>query len=284
MSCQIGQILALIGATRKLPSDGIGALVNSIRHGGSRTGMITTLLFDFGSTLDGPTYWLDRFAAQYRVAEITITRAELDPAYEHARQATLRARRVVERFGFTELIRMLVGQQIEFLAESGPEAVRATLRALDSRGRYRTGERITALFVEQSRSAMEKSRAVLTALKARYRIGVVSNWYGNLDRIIAEAGMAKLVSAVADSARLGFGKPDPRIFQAALKSLGAVPADAAMVGDSLEKDCVPAHALGLKTVWYRPASDDANANARRDGAASADHVVTDLEDLAELSL
>ncbi|MGC1343856.1 MAG: HAD family hydrolase [Candidatus Binataceae bacterium] len=244
--------------------------------------MITTLLFDFGSTLDGPTYWLDRFVAQYRIAEIAITRAELDPAYEHARQATIRACRVVERFGFIELVRMLVGQQIEFLAETGPEAVRATLRALDSRGRYRVGERITALFVEQSRSAMEKSRAVLAALKTRYRIGVVSNWYGNLDRIIAEAGMAKLVSVVADSARLGFGKPDPRIFQAALKSLGAAPADAAMIGDSLEKDCAPARALGLKAVWYRPASGDANANAH--GSASADYVVADLEELVELKL
>lgn len=246
--------------------------------------MITTLLFDFGSTLDGPSYWLDRFVAQYRIAEIPITRTELDPAYEHARAATVRARRVVERFGLTELVRMLVGQQIEFLAESGPDAVSATLRAFDSRGRYRVGERITALFVEQSRSGMEKSRAVLAALKRRYRIGVVSNWYGNLDRIIAEAGMAKLVSAVADSARLGFGKPDPRIFQAALKSLRAAPADAAMIGDSLEKDCAPARALGLKTVWYCPISDDANGHARRDASASVDYVVANLEELVELAL
>ncbi|MFZ1890307.1 MAG: HAD family hydrolase [Candidatus Binataceae bacterium] len=247
--------------------------------------MITTLLFDFGSTLDGPAYWLDRFVAQYRIADIPVTRAELDPAYEHARQATSRARRVVERFGFTELVRMLVGQQIEFLAETGPEAIRATLRALDSRGRYRVGERITALFVEQSRSGMQKSLTDLEALKPRYRIGVVSNWYGNLDRIIAEAGMAKLVGAVADSARLGFGKPDPRIFQAALKSLGAAPAQAAMIGDSLEKDCVPARGLGLKTVWYCPMSDTADWHARRDqGSASADYVVADLEEIAELKL
>jgi len=246
--------------------------------------MTTTLLFDFGSTLDGPAYWLDRFVAQYRVAEIRLTRAELDPAYEHARQATLRARRVVERFGLTELVRMLVGQQLEFLAATGPDAVSAGLRALDSRGRYRVGEQITALFVEESRRGMEKSRAVLAALKTHYRIGVVSNWYGNLDRIIAEAGMAKLVSAVGDSARLGFGKPDPRIFQAALKSLDAAPADAAMVGDSLEKDCAPARALGMKTVWYCPVSDDTNSQARRDGCASADYVVANLEEIAELRL
>jgi HAD superfamily hydrolase (TIGR01509 family) len=244
--------------------------------------MVTTLLFDFGSTLDGPDYWLDRFAAQYRIAEIPITRAELDPAYQHARAAAARARRVVERFGFAELIRMLVGQQIEFLAAAGPEAVRARLQALDSRARSRAVERITALFVAQSRRAMEGSRAVLARLRPRYRIGVVSNWYGNLDRVIAEAGMTKLIGAVADSARLGFGKPDPRIFRAALKMLGAAPADAAMIGDSLDKDCAPARALGLKTVWYRPCPGGAVDGAT--AALAADHTIASLAELAELSL
>jgi FMN phosphatase YigB (HAD superfamily) len=55
-----------------------------------------------------------------------------------------------------------------------------------------------------------------------------------------------------------------------------------MIGDSLEKDCAPARALGLKAVWYRPASGDANANAH--GSASADYVVADLEELVELKL
>ena len=244
--------------------------------------MVTTLLFDFGSTLDGPDYWLDRFAAQYSSVEIPITRAELDPAYQHAGAAAARARRVVERFGFAELVRMLVGQQIEFLADAGPDAVRARLQALDSRARFRVGEQITALFVDESRRGMARSRAVLARLEPRYRIGVVSNWYGNLDRVVAEAGMTKLVGAVADSARLGFAKPDPRIFQAALKLLAAVPADAAMIGDSLEKDCAPARALGLKTVWYRPSpgGDSGPAN----GAPDADHTIASLEELAELSL
>ena len=250
--------------------------------------MISTLLFDFGGTLDGPDYWLDRFAAQYRKAGIMISRAELDPAYRHASEATTRARRVVERFGFIELVRMLLGQQIEFLAGTGPDSVRGELRALDSRGRHRMVERITALFVEESRRGMEVSRSVLAALAPRYRIGVVSNWYGNLERVLSEAGMAKLVGAVADSARLGFEKPDPRIFEAALKLLGATPGETAMVGDSLEKDCAPARALGLSAVWYRPpsaaAAIDASGPARGVEGLPVDHIVADLAELTELRL
>jgi len=250
--------------------------------------MVTTLLFDFGATLDGPAYWLDRFAAQYRKAEIPIARETLDPAYQHASKATVRACRVVERFGFIDLVRMLVGQQLEFLAASGADPVRAMLGALDSRARHRLTERITALFVEESRRGMTRSRAVLAALKPRYRIAVVSNWYGNLDRVLAEAGMSPFIDTVVDSARLGFEKPDPRMFQTALKALAAAPASAAMIGDSLEKDCAPARTLGLKTVWYRPKPAAANGNssgaARGGEPISADHIISSLEELVTLEL
>ncbi len=251
--------------------------------------MVSTLLFDFGATLDGPLYWLDRFVAQYRTAGLELVRCELDPAYRHASEAASRARRVVERFGFVELVRMIVGQQIEFLANAGPERVRGQLGALDSRGRHRAVEQITVLFVEESRRGMECGRTVLAALAPRYKIGVVSNWYGNLERVLAEAGMAPFISAIADSARIGFEKPDPRIFTAALKLLGATPDQAAMIGDSLEKDCVPARRLGLRSVWYRPAADPlgvagADHSARDGETASVDCIVTDLAELTELRL
>ncbi|HUY28331.1 MAG TPA: HAD family hydrolase [Candidatus Binataceae bacterium] len=250
--------------------------------------IVTTLLFDFGATLDGPDYWLDRFAAQYRKAEIPIAREALDPAYQHASVATVHAGRVVERFGFIDLVRMLVGQQVEFLTARGADPVRAMLGALDSRARHRLTERITALFVEESTRGMKRSRAVLATLKPRYRIAVVSNWYGNLKRVLAEAAMSPFIDTVVDSGRLGFEKPDPRMFQTALESLGTAPASAAMIGDSLEKDCAPARALGLKTVWYRPDPAAANGNSSGDArggeSISADHIIAALEELATLEI
>jgi FMN phosphatase YigB (HAD superfamily) len=50
-----------------------------------------------------------------------------------------------------------------------------------------------------------------------------------------------------------------------------------MVGDSPEKDCEPAHRLGLTTVWYR-------AGGSADGryCASADYTIASLGELENL--
>ena len=43
-------------------------------------------------------------------------------------------------------------------------------------------------------------------------------------------------------------KPHPTIFKAALELLGVAPAEAVMVGDSLEEDIEGARALGMRAI------------------------------------
>jgi FMN phosphatase YigB (HAD superfamily) len=56
------------------------------------------------------------------------------------------------------------------------------------------------------------------------------------------------VDAVVGSRAHGYVKPHPTIFQAALQQLGAEPAEAAMVGDSIEEDIEGARALGMRAI------------------------------------
>ena len=238
--------------------------------------MISALLFDFGGTLDGPLHWLDRFLAQYRAAGIDISRDELDHAFDHATAAGYRAAKVVQRFGMKELVRFLAGNQVEFLAHRGAEP----MRSLDSRSRHRVVEQITTGFVKATKDGLDANRGVLTELKQRFQIGVVSNFYGNLDRILEESAMTKLIDTLADSSRVGSFKPEPRIFETAMGALKVKPGDAAMIGDSLGKDCAPAHQLGLKTVWYR--SDASVHPAPAADASVADFTIASLGELAEL--
>ena len=240
--------------------------------------MVSALLFDFGGTLDGPLHWLDRFLAQYRAAGIEISRDELDHAFDHATAAGYRAAKVVQRFGMMELVRFLVGNQTEFLAHRGAEPVRGALNALDARARHRVVEQITGGFVKVTKEGLDANRNVLRELARRFRIGVVSNFYGNLDRILDESGMVKLIDTVADSARIGSFKPEPRIFETAIHALKVKPTAAAMVGDSLGKDCAPARRLGLKTVWYR---SQTSVHPAGDADASvADFTISSLGELS----
>src|SRR5260370_22407708 len=196
---------------------------------------VATLLFDFGGTLDGPAHWLDRFLSSYRAAGIAITRAELEPAFDPATRIGDGATRVVARFGMTDLVRFLVGHQFESLRKSGPAPIRAPLDDSGAAGRHRFVEAVTKSFVGESSAGLAHSREVLGPLKSRFKMGVVSNFYGNLDRILEEAKLDRFFAAVADSSRVGIFKPDAGIFQAVLKKLQCAPESAAIVVYFLSK-------------------------------------------------
>src|SRR5262249_56077231 len=108
--------------------------------------------------------------------------------------------------------------------------------------------RMVDVFVAGGAAALAESRAVLERLRPRFALGVVTNYYGNAERVLAEAGMRHLLGVVVDSAVCGLSKPDPAIFALALARLGLAPRQALFVGDSLQQDVVPARAAGLPTA------------------------------------
>jgi len=88
---------------------------------------------------------------------------------------------------------------------------------------------------------------VLGALRGRgLRLGVVSNWDTRLRGIAAGLGLDRLVDFVVISAEVGARKPDPMIFEEALRRAGVKAGEAAHVGDLFEEDVVGARRAGLR--------------------------------------
>ena len=243
-------------------------------------GNINAILFDFGGTLDGQLHWLDRFLAHYRSAGVEISRAELDPAFDAATRIGYRATKILSRFGLTDLVRFLIGHQVEYLLKSGPTTVRAVLEEGGAKGRHRIVEAIMTSFVSQTMAGLEHSREVMAALDGRFKLGVVSNFYGNLDRVLADARLERHFAAVVDSSRVGIFKPEPGIYLDALKKMRAAPAETAMVGDSLSNDCAPAKALGMRTVWLRA---DSNHALAENADALADVTIQSIDEVARIA-
>jgi len=96
---------------------------------------------------------------------------------------------------------------------------------------------------------------MLCDLAARHRMGIVSNFTGNLAVCLAEVGLLKLFDTVVDSGNVGVAKPDLRLFRLALSRLASEPAFTWMVGDSPAADILPAATLGMKTCWLASADD-----------------------------
>jgi putative hydrolase of the HAD superfamily len=101
--------------------------------------------------------------------------------------------------------------------------------------------------VSENFELFEDALPVLEELRAaQLRLGLVSNGIRDLREFVVHHRLD--VDAVIGSRAHGFVKPHPTIFQAALEQLGVEPAEAVMVGDSLEEDVEGARALGLRAI------------------------------------
>lgn len=212
------------------------------------------VLLDFGGTLDSAgVHWSTLLARAFVAAGVTLERRLLDQAFLAADQELARA---------SDVAGLGLGAHVErqarlMLDRLGLEAARAP--------------EIAGPVVAEARAYLARSRALLESHRVEFTFALVSNFTANLERIVAEVGIAPLLGAVLCSAVEGVSKPDPALFRRALERLSAAPAEAAMVGDSLPSDIMPAKALGLTTVWIR-----GDQVFGRGDESAADHVVPDL--------
>lgn len=212
------------------------------------------VLFDFGGTLDANGVpWKERFFRLYRAHGVHVPAAEFDPAFYASDDA-------------------LVGTVPPTLS------LRETVLALNERlvgalgADPRLAGRVAEGFLDDAGRALAASAVLLGRLAPRFHLGVVSNFYGNLERVCADAGLARWLGVMVDSARVGCEKPDPRIFRHATDALGIAPAAATFVGDSLPRDMAGARRLGMPHLWLRGEATGAPCCA-------GDRVLGRLEDL-----
>ena len=93
----------------------------------------------------------------------------------------------------------------------------------------------------------------LDVLKARYRLGVVTNGPAEAQRHkFRHTGLEDYFELFLPSGEVGVGKPDPQILRIALDRLGLQPHEAVFVGDHLDLDVICAHGAGMRGILYNP--------------------------------
>lgn len=92
---------------------------------------------------------------------------------------------------------------------------------------------------------------LLQELRRRgFTVGAISDWETTLPGLLAELGIAPLLDALAVSALVGVTKPDPRLFQEALRQADAAPETSLHIGDWYELDVAGARAAGMSTLLF----------------------------------
>jgi HAD superfamily hydrolase (TIGR01549 family) len=89
----------------------------------------------------------------------------------------------------------------------------------------------------------------LEELRARYRLGVIANQPGEVRTAMHRDGLDPFFEVWGVSDELGVGKPDPALFELAVKAADVAPDAGVMVGDRLDYDIRPAKEVGLHAIW-----------------------------------
>jgi putative hydrolase of the HAD superfamily len=232
---------------------------------------IQTLLFDFGGTLDSKGIaWKERFHALYRGEGLNIPASDFQSIF-FAADDLLVGGLAPE----TDLAGTVHALTLNLEAEFARRGAGPFGTSLDAPGRGRC-QRVASRFLSDTASTIERNRPVLEALSERYRLGVVSNFYGNLEAVCRGAGLGSIFPVLVDSHCVGVEKPDPAIFHVALDALRATARTTVFVGDSLRRDREGANRTGMRFIWLQAEDSDAQAQA---AAPPVEHAVTDLHDL-----
>ncbi len=193
---------------------------------------IAAVLFDFGGTLDADGLpWKERVFRLFAEEGVVVSRERFDPLFYAADDALVGT--LPRTSSFRQTITRLVAD------------VAAALELPDGT----VAERVARRFLDAALAGLADNTPLLARLARRYRLGIVSNFYGNLARVCDDAGIGPLFGVLVDSAEVGCAKPDPRIFRVALEALGVGPAASTFVGDSLPRDMAGARAVGMRHIW-----------------------------------
>jgi HAD superfamily hydrolase (TIGR01549 family) len=211
-------------------------------------GAIETLLFDFGGTLDADgVAWKDRFHVLYRAEGLDMATEAFAPVFFAADDALIGG--LPPTAGLSETVHALGANLEAELARRAEAHGAGTGKQPPDRER---GKRVASRFLSDMTTVFARNRLALEALSERYRLGVVSNFYGNLKAVCQSSCLAPLFAVVTDSHCVGAEKPDPAIFHAALEGLGGAPETALFIGDSLRRDCEGARRSGIGFIWIAP--------------------------------
>ncbi len=203
------------------------------------------LIFDYGGTLDTDgRHWAHVLWEGYCEAQVPVTNVQFREAYVYGERALAKAPIVMPEDTFRMVLEKKVAQQFAFL-----QAERIWTDTSDvCDAKLKT---VVAYCHDYALRYITQARDVLSQLRPKYRMVLVSNFYGNIAAILRDFKLAAYFDAVIESAVVGVRKPDPEIYRLGVKATGCEATEVTVIGDSYDKDIVPATTVGCRTIWLR---------------------------------
>lgn len=162
-------------------------------------------------------------------------------------------------------------------AQGGSLRTAVAERFLTPQDRQRLSDRAETYWEYPAEALHPDVLPALRQLAGRVRIAVVANQRAVVVDALRRDGVAAHIDIWAISEVVGAEKPDPEIFQYALREAGVDPANAVHVGNRLDTDVRGARRVGLRTVWV--VRGEAPPNPTPEQLAEPDIAIDSLAEL-----
>lgn len=245
---------------------------------------IKGIIFDYGGTLDTRgDHWSEVLWQGYEhfgigVADdeevepgVSIHKQTFRDAYVYGERALAVNPIVTPDFHFEDILREKLILELNFLAgkellETGKDDAEKQAKlgndsdaSSESLFLSLSDSEIHQIAVDMARyinaktlALLNENKQVLEHLKqAGYPMVLVSNFYGNINQVLKDAGIDGYFKEVIESAVVGVRKPNPAIFALGVCALDLPASQVLVVGDTYSKDIMPAHKLGCHTLWIK---------------------------------
>ncbi len=204
---------------------------------------IKGVIFDYGGTIDSRgVHWSEIIWEGYQIAQINVSKEQFRECYVFAERELARHPHIKPQHNFYDLLLIKMRIELGFLAEQNLiEASIIEEKALV----------VAKYCYDSARQCVEEARPTIETLYAKYPLVLVSNFYGNVESVLADFNLRHYFKEIVESAVVGVRKPDPRIFSLGVKALGLTPKEVLVIGDSYKKDIVPAETIGCHVAWIK---------------------------------
>ena len=228
------------------------------------TTRIKGLLFDYGGTIDSNgLHWAEVIWQAYEALQVPVSKECFREAYVYGERTLGKNPIVQPHHTFLDMLRLKCNLQIQWLQQEGHLSTEVN-----------PANEIAEWCYAYAHQAINQARPILRQLAERYPMVLVSNFYGNIESVLHDFELDNLFGSIVESAVVGVRKPNPAIFQMGVDRLCMKPEEVVVIGDSYDKDIVPATQIGCQTVWLKSIGW-----APYRGDETADVVISDFKEL-----
>lgn len=206
---------------------------------------IKGVIFDYGGTIDtNSRHWAEVLWSKYVETNVPVDKESFREAYVFGERALAKHPYVQPHHNFYDVLDIKTRLQMDFLSESGKMTEPKEVL-------YGYAKQVTELCYQYVLDVLAVTRPVVESLSKKYKLVLVSNFYGNINTILEDFKLISYFDDIIESSVVGVRKPDPAIYQLGVDAIGFNAENVLVVGDSFSKDVVPAKKVGCQVAWLK---------------------------------